>query len=59
MKYILFDLDGTIIDPKVGITKSIQYTLSKFGIQVDNPEELKSLIGPHIYKTFIEKRGFA
>ena len=59
MKYILFDLDGTITDPKVGITKSIQYALSKFGIQADDLDELESLIGPHVYNTFIEKYGFS
>ena len=26
-KIILFDLDGTLSDPKVGITKSVQYAL--------------------------------
>ena len=30
--YILFDLDGTLTDPKEGITKSIQYALNKMGI---------------------------
>lgn len=59
MKHILFDLDGTITDPKVGITKSIQYALSKFEIQIDDSDKLKSLIGPHIYNTFIEEYGFS
>ena len=26
---VLFDLDGTLTDPKEGITKSIQYSLHK------------------------------
>ena len=39
-KYILFDLDGTITDPKEGITKSVAYALSKFGIKVDSLNEL-------------------
>lgn len=26
-KYILFDLDGTLTDPKLGITSSVQYAL--------------------------------
>ena len=26
-QYLLFDLDGTITDPKEGITKSAQYAL--------------------------------
>lgn len=33
IKYLLFDLDGTITDPKEGITKSVQYALSKLGIE--------------------------
>ena len=39
-KYILFDLDGTLTDPKVGITKSVAYALNKFNIKVDNLDEL-------------------
>ena len=27
-QYILFDLDGTLTDPREGITKSVQYALS-------------------------------
>lgn len=41
----LFDLDGTLTDPKIGITKSIQYALSKLGIQEDNLERLVPFIG--------------
>ena len=33
---LLFDLDGTLFDPKLGITKSIQYALGKMGIHEDN-----------------------
>ena len=28
---IYFDLDGTLTDPKPGITRSIQYALQKLG----------------------------
>ena len=31
-KTYLFDLDGTITDPGIGITDSVMYALSKFGI---------------------------
>ena len=31
-KHILFDLDGTLTDPFSGITKSVRYSLAKFGI---------------------------
>ena len=47
-KYILFDLDGTLTDPKVGITKSVDYALNKFNIKVDNLDELCKFIGPAI-----------
>ena len=30
---ILFDLDGTLTDSGEGITKSVQYALSKLGIE--------------------------
>ena len=29
---VLFDLDGTLTDPKIGITSSVQYALKDFGI---------------------------
>jgi phosphoglycolate phosphatase len=32
--HILFDLDGTLTDPKTGITKSVAYALKSFGIEV-------------------------
>ncbi len=42
---VFFDLDGTLIDPKDGITKSVQHTLLQFGID-SKPEELLPFIGP-------------
>ena len=38
LKYILFDLDGTLTDPKEGITKCVQYALRKFGIEKECDE---------------------
>ena len=29
-KYLLFDLDGTLTDPKIGITTCVQYALHSF-----------------------------
>jgi len=55
---ILFDLDGTITDPKEGITKSIQYSLASFGINIENPDELIKFIGPPIRPAFKEFYGF-
>lgn len=59
MKYVLFDLDGTITDPKEGITKSVQYALKKYGIEVENLDELCPFIGPPLYKSFEDFYGFS
>lgn len=40
---VMFDLDGTLTDPKIGITKSVQYALSKFNIFEDNLDNLEDL----------------
>ena len=55
---ILFDLDGTLSDPKIGITKSIQYALESFGIKVENLDDLTKFIGPPIRPAFKEFYGF-
>ncbi len=51
---ILFDLDGTITDPKEGITRCIQYALKQLGQLCPNEEYLTSLIGPPLHSIFKE-----
>lgn len=58
-KYILFDLDGTLIEPKVGITKSVAYALNYFGIQVDDLDSLCKFIGPPLRDSFVKYYGFS
>lgn len=53
-KYVLFDLDGTISDPKIGITKSFQYALQHLGIEVEDLDELEPVIGPPLKDSFME-----
>lgn len=53
-QYLLLDLDGTITDPMIGITSSVQYALSYFGIKVSNLEELCPFIGPPLIDSFKE-----
>ncbi|MGO3553707.1 HAD hydrolase-like protein, partial [Pseudomonas helleri] len=43
---VLFDLDGTLTDPREGITRSIQYGLSKMGIEEPDLRKLEHFIGP-------------
>lgn len=57
IKYLLFDLDGTITDPKEGITKCVQYALSKFDIE-EECDNLLSFIGPPLTDSFIDFYGF-
>lgn len=53
IKYILFDLDGTLTNPKEGITKCVQYALKHFGIEREC-DELISFIGPPLKEQFME-----
>lgn len=57
-KYILFDLDGTLTDPKEGITKSFQYALEAYGIHEENLDALVKYIGPPLKDSFMEGYGF-
>ena len=57
-RFILFDLDGTLTDPKVGITKSAQYALKKMGIDEKNLDNLTSFIGPPLQVSFTDEYGF-
>lgn len=56
--YVLFDLDGTITDPEEGITKSVQYALQHFHIEVKERQELYKFIGPPLMDSFMEFYGF-
>jgi phosphoglycolate phosphatase len=49
---VFFDLDGTLTDPKVGITNSIQYALGKLGAEIPRTEELLWCIGPPLLENF-------
>lgn len=57
-KVILFDLDGTLTDPMIGITKCVQYALKHFGIDEDI-ENLTKFIGPPLIDSFIGFYGFS
>jgi len=57
-KIILFDLDGTLSDPKEGITKSVQYALGKMGIVEPDIDRLAAFIGPPLHVSFSEVYGF-
>lgn len=55
IRNILFDLDGTIIEPEEGIVNSVLYALNKLGIDEKNKAELRSFIGPPLIDSFAER----
>lgn len=55
MDNILFDLDGTLTDPKEGIINSILYSLKKLDISEHSIKELDSFIGPPLRDSFIAR----
>lgn len=61
MKYtdILFDLDGTLTDPMMGITNAVMYALRHFGIEVADRRELYPFIGPPLTDSFEKFYGFS
>lgn len=54
MRYetLIFDLDGTISDPFVGISRSINYALEALDYEPVDPEAVRPLIGPPLTEIF-------
>ena len=55
----LFDLDGTLTDSSVGITKSVIYALKKYGIEEEDQKKLYVFIGPPLTESFQKFYGFS
>jgi phosphoglycolate phosphatase len=53
----IFDLDGTLTDPKLGITRSIQYALERLGEPVPQADALTWMIGPPLIRSFAKLVG--
>lgn len=58
-EYILFDLDGTLTDPGIGITNSVAYALKRWNIEVEDRKSLYRFIGPPLQDSFREYYGFS
>ena len=54
---LLFDLDGTLTDPVVGITRCIQHALRKLGQTPAAEQELARFVGPPLRGTFATLLG--
>ena len=57
MSVICFDLDGTLSDPKLGITRSIQHALRELGRPVPTADDLTWCIGPPLLGSFKKLLG--
>ena len=53
-KYVLFDLDGTLTNPKEGITKSVVYSLEKQNIKAASADSYEHFIGPPLDDSYRE-----
>ena len=57
MKYILFDLDGTITESGTGIINSVKYALEKMNIPPLEESTLKKFIGPPLIQSMMKYAG--
>jgi phosphoglycolate phosphatase len=53
----LFDLDGTLTDPREGITRSLAYALERMGLEPPPLDELTFAIGPPLRATLAQLLG--
>jgi len=58
LKTILLDFDGTVFDTAEGITKSVQYSLEKFGIYSEL-QDLYCFCGPPLVDMYMQKYGLS
>ncbi len=49
---VLFDLDGTLSESALGITKSVQYALREIGVDEPDLKKLECFIGPPLNDSF-------
>jgi phosphoglycolate phosphatase len=57
MKAILFDLDGTLTDPREGITRSLAFALQRMGLEPPPLAELTFAIGPPLRRSIAQLIG--
>lgn len=50
--HLLFDLDGTLTDPKQGILGCIAFALARLGVPAPNDADLLRYIGPPLRQSF-------
>lgn len=56
---ILFDLDGTLSDPREGIFRCFRLGLHSVGLDEPDDERLRAVIGPPLYQSYTEMYGLS
>ena len=56
---ILFDLDGTLTESGIGITRSVAHSLRKFGIEETDQARLDRFVGPPLIDSYMRYYGFS
>ena len=61
MKYdfLLFDMDGMLVDTREGILKCAAHALNAFGIEVEDLSSLTKFVGPPLSYSFTEFYGLS
>ncbi len=54
---VLFDLDGTLTDSAIGITRSVRYALEKMGMPIPDDDVIRKFLGPPLADSFAEFCG--
>lgn len=52
MSLVLFDLDGTLIDSEIGITRTMAHALHALDVEPPGQDILRSWIGPPLHASF-------
>ena len=56
-KYILFDLDGTLLNTYKGVSNGVRYTLEYYGLPIPGEKEMRRYLGPPLRDSFSRFAG--
>lgn len=56
-RYLLFDLDGTLLDTYEGVARSVVYALKSLGKAIPDRKELRRYLGPPLSDSFEKIAG--
>jgi len=56
---VLFDLDGTLTESGIGITRSVAHSLRKYGIEETDQAKLDRFVGPPLIDSYMRYYGFS